>query len=119
MQAANERRNQITEYISHNRFFTLQNLMDEFGISKRTAQRDIEFLMSEPYYIPIDSMQGNGGGYHVVDGWYASHKYFKPDEADLLHRLTEGLQPKDREIMERILRTFEMPKHSRNAEWKG
>ena len=110
MLTANERRNQITEYISKKRIFTLQNLLDEFGTSKRTAQRDIKFLMSESYYIPIDSMQGNGGGYHVADGWYASHKYFKPDEVHLLHRLTEGLQPKDREIMEHILRTFEMPK---------
>lgn len=83
--------------------------MDEFGISKRTAQRDIEVLMSEPYYIPIDSMQGQWRR-HVADGWYTSHKYFKPDEVDLLYRLTEGLQPKDREIMERIFRTFEMPK---------
>ncbi len=108
MLTANERRSQITEYISNKRFFTLQNLMDEFKISKRTAQRDIEFLCGEPNYIPIDSTQGNGGGYHVADGWYASHKYLKPNQAELLHRLSEGLQPEDKLIMEQILRTFEL-----------
>lgn len=109
MLTANERRLQITEYISSKRSFTLQNLVDEFHISKSTAQRDVAILMSEPYYIPLDPVPGKGGGYHVADGWYASKRYLKPDEENLLHRLEEGLSADDLEIMRRILRTYGMP----------
>lgn len=109
MITANERRNQEIEYMSRKREFTLQNLMDEFGISKSTAQRDIGILMSDPYYIPIGSMSGHGGGYCIVGNWRSDHKYLTPIQSELLHRLSAGLQPTDLKVMESILRTFDVP----------
>lgn len=106
-----ERLKMTIEYIAASRFFTLQNLMDEFGISKSTAQRDVLTLTAGPYYIPIDSVLGQHGGYHVADGWKPDKEYLSPKQAELLHRLldTADLNAEDTETMMSIFRAFEMP----------
>ena len=107
MANANERRQLILEALSERRQETVQNLASEFGVSVRTIKYDIEILTSSA---PIYTVQGNGGGIRVADGWYISRRYLHDDQEALLRELLPGLQPEQRETMESILASFAKPK---------
>ena len=107
MANANERRQLILEALSERRQETVQNLAAEFGVSVRTIKYDIEILTSSA---PIYTVQGNGGGIRVADGWYISRRYLHDDQEALLRELLPGLQPEQRETMESILASFAKPK---------
>lgn len=107
MMTANERRQEIIELMSDRRFENIQNLMNEFGVSRSTIKRDIEIISLS---VPIYSVSGNGGGIRVADGWYSSRRYLKPEQEELLNRLKAGLQPGDEQVMESILAAFAKPK---------
>ena len=106
MQYTTERRQQILEYISDNRIVTLQNIMDEFNISKNTAMRDVQLLACSH---PIITIQGHGGGIRAMDGWYLSRRYLHDDQEALLRSLLPGLQPEQQKTMEAILTAFAKP----------
>ena len=106
MRSALERRQQMLEYLSDHRFTTYSELASKFGISRRTAVRDIEELTCSA---PIFSVQGNGGGIRVADGWYLSKTYLCDEDEEMLRRLLPGLQPEDQKTMERILTSFAKP----------
>ena len=106
MQNATERRLEILEYVSDKRQLTYQEIADEFRISYRTVRRDVEILSCS---YPIETVQGNGGGIRVADGWYLSRRYLHDDQEALLRELLPGLQPEQRETMERILTAFAKP----------
>ena len=59
-----ERMNQMLRYINQKQQFTLQDLMQEFQISKRTAIRDIASL--EELGAPIYAEYGRYGGYRLL-----------------------------------------------------
>ena len=107
MQSATERRQLILEYISDHRRIRLQELMDEFQISDSTARRDVQLLSCSH---PIITVQGNGGGIQAMDGWYLSRRYLHEDQEALLRSLLPGLQPSERDCMQRILAAFAKPK---------
>lgn len=107
MQSALERRQAILELLSDRRKETVANLMREFGVSRCTILTDIEVLsLSAPIY----TVQGNGGGIRVADGYYVGRRYLHSDQEELLRRLMPGLQPEDQKTMQRILSSFGMPK---------
>ena len=106
MQSATERRQQIIEYLSDHRQVTYREIADEFNISQMTARRDVE-LLSCSY--PIETVQGNGGGIRVADGWYLSRRYLHDDQEALLRELLPGLQPEQQKTMESILAAFAKP----------
>ena len=106
MRSALERRQQMLEYLSDHRFTTYSELASEFGISRRTAVRDIEELTCSA---PIFTVQGNGGGIRVADGWYIGRRYLHEDQEALLRKLLPGLQLEDQKTMERILMSFAKP----------
>lgn len=106
MQNANERREQIAELISDRRKITLSVLMEQFGISKATAKRDIEILACS---YPIYTQTGGAGGIYAMDGWYIGRRYLHRDQEALLRKLLPGLQPEDQKTMERILTSFAKP----------
>lgn len=83
MQSATERRQLILEYISDKRKVTIQNIVDEFEISRATAKRDIE-LLSCSY--PIVTENWRGGGIRAMDGWYLSNRYLHDDQEALLRK---------------------------------
>ncbi|OWR29805.1 hypothetical protein CDO73_11980 [Saccharibacillus sp. O23] len=60
-----ERLNRIQRYAYRKRNFTLRELMQEFGISRSTALRDIEAL--ETIGLPLYADRGRGGGYRVLE----------------------------------------------------
>ncbi len=60
-----ERINQMLRFINQKQHFTLQDLMHEFQISKRTALRDIASL--EEMGAPIYAEYGRYGGYRLLN----------------------------------------------------
>ena len=106
MRSALERRQQMLEYLSDHRSTTYSELASEFGISRRTVVRDIEELTCSA---PIFTVQGNGGGIRVADGWYLSRRYLHDDQEALLRELLPGLQPEQQKTMESILAAFAKP----------
>ena len=107
MQSATERRQLILEYISDMRKVTIQNIVDEFDISRATAKRDIE-LLSCSY--PIVTENWRGGGIRAMDGWYLSNRYLHDDQEALLRKLLDGLQPDEQQTMQSILTAFAKPR---------
>lgn len=80
MQATTERRQQMLEYISIHRHVQYQDLMEEFHISKKTAQRDVEILSCS---YPIYTRTTCAGGIFAMEGWYASKSYLHDDQEAL------------------------------------
>ena len=101
-----DRRHKMQEYLSAKRKVTYRELADEYGITRRTAMRDIEILTAS---IPLETVPGNGGGVKVMDGWHSNRLYMSEDQKLLLIELRETLTGKKREIMESILTDFIMP----------
>lgn len=111
MQATTERRQQMLEYISIHRHVQYQDLMDEFHISKKTAQRDVEILSCS---YPIYTRTTCAGGIFTMEGWYASKSYLHDDQEALLRKLLAGLQPEDQKTMQSILDAFAKPTKEAN-----
>lgn len=107
MMTANERRLEILNSLSVRRQDTISNLAAEFQVSNRTIERDIVQLSCSA---PIYTVQGNGGGIRVADGWYANKTYLNAQQEGLLVSLMSGLQPEQQKIMESILASFAKPK---------
>ena len=81
-----ERRMEILEVLCWHRSDTVENLANEFGVSKRTIKYDIEYLsLSYPVY----TVQGNGGGIYITDGYHLGMKYFSERQTALLEKLTK------------------------------
>ena len=59
-----ERINQMLRFINQKQRFTLQDLVHEFQISKRTALRDIATL--EEIGVPLYAEHGRYGGYRFT-----------------------------------------------------
>lgn len=106
MQSALERRQAMLELLSDRRQETVANLMTEFGVSRCTVLRDIETLSCSA---PIFTVQGNGGGIRVAEGYYYGRRYLHSDEEALLRRLIHGLQPEEQKTMQGILKRFGRP----------
>ena len=111
MVSANERRQLILEALSDRRSESAKNLAEEFGVTERTIRADIEILASSA---PIYTVQGNGGGIRVADGWYLSRRYLHDDQEALLRDLLPGLQPEQQKLMQSILTSFAKPTKEAN-----
>lgn len=98
-----ERQRLMIECLSFRRYDTIQNFADEFGVSWRTAHRDLRCLERE---YPIRFTRGNGGGVSLPDGYYISEKHLTPKQADAIHRLIPIVCEDDREILNSILFAF-------------
>ena len=107
MQSALDRRQSLLNILVERRQETVANLVHEFGVSRRTILRDVEILSGS---YPIYTVQGNGGGIRVADGYYADRRYLKSDQEDLLRELLAGLTPEKQKVMQGILDTFAKPK---------
>ena len=101
-----ERRNAIMKILCRRRHETIMNLASEFGVSRRTIERDI-LVLSCSY--PIVTVQGAAGGVRAMDGWYVTRRYLNDDQEALLRSLLPGLQPDQQETMQRILSAFAKP----------
>ena len=107
MQNATERRQEILYFISDRRHVKMQEIADQFNISRSTAKRDVQILQCS---YPIFSETTAAGGVRAMDGWYASSRYLSDKQEALLRELLTGLQPDQQQTMESILAAFAKPK---------
>ncbi|MCX7903014.1 MAG: HTH domain-containing protein [Caloramator sp.] len=99
----NERRMKIIEVLCQRRQDTMKNLAFEFGVTERTIRNDINIL-SLSY--PVETIRGNGGGVRVMDGYKLNQKYLKPEQEELLRRLSLQLTGNDLTIIKSIIKDF-------------
>lgn len=85
-----ERINQMLRFINQKQHFTLQDLMHEFQISKRTALRDIAVL--EEIGAPIYAEYGRYGGYHLLNQMQLPPISFNSQEVYALYFAMQALQ---------------------------
>lgn len=103
-----ERREAILNALCVRRQDTVLNLAQEFDVSVRTIKYDIEELTLAH---PIETVRGRyGGGVRVADGYYLGRKYLKPDQQELLKKLSEELKGEDLAILNSILSDFALSK---------
>ncbi|MFI3167102.1 MAG: HTH domain-containing protein [Bacillota bacterium] len=106
--SANERREKILSDICIRRNESIANLMHEYGVSRSTIIRDIQSLsVSHPIY----TIQGNGGGIYVTDGYRLGKQYLKSEQQNLLEELLPTLDCEQAKIMASILKSFAFPKN--------
>lgn len=77
-----ERLNQELIFLSHKKQFNLNELINEFSISKRTALRDVAALseMGLPFYVE----NGRHGGYRIISQKLQIPVYFSPRETEAI-----------------------------------
>ena len=110
MLKANERRQKILEILCVRRQETMENLAQDFNVTIRTIRNDIEELTLAH---PIETVRGRyGGGVRVADGYYLGRKYLKPNQQELLKRLSENLTGEDLATMNSILSEFALTKRA-------
>lgn len=107
MKCATERRQLILAFISDNRCVKIQQIMDEFGISRSTALRDVQLLQCS---YPIYTETSGAGGVKAMEGWYLTHRYLRDDQEALLRSLLPGLALEEQKTMQQILTAFAKPK---------
>ena len=98
-----ERREAILEALHLRRGDKMSNLANEFGVTRQTIKNDIDVLsLTHP---EIEVRTGRyGGGVFIKPGFRSDRKYLKPNEQDLLERLSEQLKGEDLNIMQGLLR---------------
>ena len=106
MQSTAERRQMILQALCERRSELAENLAVEFGVTVRTIYNDIEILA---YSYPIYTVQGIGGGIHIMDGFRLGMKYLTETQCELLERLLEQQEGKDNETLHSIIKTFKKP----------
>ncbi|NUU75395.1 helix-turn-helix transcriptional regulator [Paenibacillus xylanilyticus] len=85
-----ERMNQMLRFINQKQQFTLQDLMQEFQISKRTALRDISSL--EELGAPIYVEYGRYGGYRLLQHMQLPPISFNTGELHALYFAMQALR---------------------------
>lgn len=87
-----ERRSEIMRILCRRRHETLSNLAEEFGVSTRTIQRDVEVLsITEPIYTQCGRYDG---GVYVTENYDMSRMYMTESELSVLHKLVCFAQTK-------------------------
>ena len=80
-----ERRAEIMRILCRRRHETISKLAEEFGVSTRTIQRDIEILsMTEPIYTQCGRYDG---GIYVAENFVMNRMYMTEPELSVLHKL--------------------------------
>lgn len=82
---AAERRAEIMRILCRRRHETISNLAEEFGVSTRTIQRDVEILsITEPIYTRCGRYDG---GIYVTEGYIMDRMYMNEFELSVLNKL--------------------------------
>lgn len=97
------RRKAILKVLCARRFETRANLAEEFGVSKRTIEHDVHVLLMEYSIITI---QGNGGGIRVMDGFQLGRKKMSEKQTALLKKLRTTVYGAEKETLEGIIKEF-------------
>lgn len=103
MQSTAERRMTLLESLCRRRKDSVANLANEFGVSVRTIQYDIEVLSCS---YPIYTATGRDGGVFVEKWFRFGMVYMAKEQVELLKRLQRELSERDAKIMQSILDTY-------------
>ena len=80
-----ERRAEIMRILCRRRHETISRLAEEFGVSTRTIQRDVEVLsITEPIYTQCGRYDG---GIYVIENYVPDRMYMTESELSVLHKL--------------------------------
>ena len=80
-----ERRAEIMRILCRRKYETVSNLAEEFGVSTRTIQRDIEALsITDPIYTQCGRY---GGGVYVMENHSMDKTYLTESECAVLHKV--------------------------------
>lgn len=105
--SAVERRQALLEVLCRRRSDTYANLAFEFGVSKRTIQRDVEILICS---YPIETVRGRyGGGVKYVGSPHngpAAKRTLTVEQVSLLEELKSHVSGKKLGILNSILAQF-------------
>ena len=102
-----ERRLMILSVLCGRRSELAGNLAVEFGVTQRTIYNDIQVLSCS---YPIITIQGNGGGIKIMDGYKLGMKYLTDKQLELLTRLSDKLTDEDdRGTLQIIINTYKNP----------
>ena len=111
-----ERRAEIMRILCRRRHETISNLAQEFGVSTRTIQRDVEVLsITEPIYTQCGRYDG---GIYVTEGYIMNRMYMTDIELCVLHKLALFAESKsvcdlskdELKILNRIISQYTKPK---------
>lgn len=109
MQSALERRQALFEVMCERKHETIDNLAFEFGVDRRTIERDVELLsLSKPIY----TTKGTGGGVHIVDGYRCGVRYMTNEETEFLESVAAALDRDAAEKMRKIIGRYKLPTRS-------
>lgn len=114
-----ERRLEILKLLCRRRYEKLENLASEFGVSKRTISRDIEYLSLKN---PIYTQAGKYGGIYVLEGFTIDRMYMTDAELNVLKKLniaaseTELLTEEEKKILISIISDYSKPKTKKGNE---
>ena len=100
---AAERRQEILEILCQRRFEKRENLANEFGVNKRTIERDI-LTLSLSY--PIYTIPGKGGGIKVADYYKPMRPRMNSTQLNLLRNLLPTLSETDQATMQEIIKIY-------------
>ena len=120
-----ERRAKIMRILCRRRHVTISNLAEEFGVSARTIQRDIEVLSSTE---PIYTQSGrHDGGVYVTDNFDMSRMYMTDSELSVLHKLLSfaenqsvcNLKNEECTVLKNIISLYTKPKKERKNNYES
>ena len=108
---ATERQLEIIKYLCRKRYATMSTLADEFGVSVRTIQRDIEALT---LFVPLDVKAGRyEGGVYVVRDYTMDRMYMTEKEVNVLLKIQELIKPQliesERLILDNLIKKYSKP----------
>lgn len=80
--------------------------MNHYGVSKKTALKDVMFLSS---ILPLEAHPGNGGGIFLKMEYDAPRVYLTDNEKDLLLRLIDSVCVEEKRLLINIINKFTLP----------
>ena len=115
-----ERRLEILKLLCRRRYEKIGNLASEFGVSKRTISRDIEYLSLKN---PIYTQSGKyGGGIYILDSFTIDRMYMTDTELNVLKKLnivvskTKFLTEEEKKILASIISDYSKPQIEKGNE---
>lgn len=111
-----ERRKELIRLLCRRRYETISNLAEEFGVSIRTIQRDIDTLSrTEPIYTQAGRF---GGGVYVTENYSLYELYLSEYEIQLLKKLLHAeetrekstLDANEKDLLKKMINQYQKPR---------
>lgn len=96
-----ERRDEIMKIMVSRRQENIDNLACEFGVSRRTIERDILDLSTR---FPLYTVQGNGGGVHLDKSYHPYKNTLSRQQTEVLQNLLGRATDEERIVLEQLIR---------------